>query len=193
MRPNCFLFCMNSSKDYVKGLWRICCGVIEQAVEAAMDVLLAYLPLRSPMGAEEGAALSSALAERALCCGRGQVEDKADEAAKVLLRCDLGEPAGRGAWLTLAARAGGLENEFFPPADNGGVGGNRGRSKAAIAASAPKAVAGCVRAMKATIDGAAAAASGGKAVAGNASVVAGGGESREAVRLSDCLILLSWS
>lgn len=132
-----------------------------------METLAAYLSLRSTMGADEGATLASSLAERALCCGRGSVESKADAAATALLSGHSGDLARRGAWLTLAARAGGLENEFFPPPLEGGSGGNgaRGKSKAAIAASAPKAVSGCVRAMSAAMKG-----SGGRsgAVAGSA-------------------------
>lgn len=103
------------------------------------------------MGAEEGAAITSALAERALCCGRAPVEAKADNAAEALLVGGSGELARRGAWLTLAARAGGLENEFFPPQSEAEGGGGGGRSKAAAAAAAPKAVAGCVRAMSAAM------------------------------------------
>lgn len=114
-----------------------------QAVDAAVDTLTAYLSLRSTMGAEEGAALTSALAERALCCGRGPVEAKADAAASALLTGGGGELARRGAWLVLAARAGGLENEFSPPESRGGA------RKATAAAAAPKAVSGCVRAMSA--------------------------------------------
>lgn len=114
-----------------------------------MDTLTAYLSLRSSMGAEEGAALASALAERALCCGRGPVEAKADTAATVLLGGGGGgELARRGAWLVLAARAGALENEFFPPTAAVEEGGAR---KVAAAAAAPKAVSGCVRAMSAAM------------------------------------------
>ncbi|CAM9327818.1 unnamed protein product, partial [Ectocarpus sp. 13 AM-2016] len=136
-----------------------------QAVDSAVDTLTAYLSLRSNMGAEEGSSLASALAERALCCGRAPVEAKADAAAATLLAAGGGSGglARRGAWLTLAARAGGLENEFFPPA---GDEGGRGRSK--VAAAAPKAVSGCVRAMSAGI---------GK----GRTVVAGGGDSRKEV------------
>ncbi|CAM9939967.1 unnamed protein product [Scytosiphon promiscuus] len=86
-----------------------------QAVDAAVETLGAYLSLRSTMGADEGATLASALAERALCCGKGSVESKADTAADALLGGGSGDLARRGAWLALAARAGGLENEFFPP------------------------------------------------------------------------------
>ncbi|CAM9215131.1 unnamed protein product, partial [Ectocarpus sp. 8 AP-2014] len=136
-----------------------------QAVDAAVDTLTAYLSLRSTMGAEEGSSLASALAERALCCGRAPVEAKADAAAATLLAGAGGSGglARRGAWLTLAARAGGLENEFFPPA---GEEGGRGRSK--VAAAAPKAVTGCVRAISAGME------KGG-------AVVAGGGDSRKEV------------
>lgn len=138
-----------------------------QAVDAAVDVLAAYLSCRSTMGAEEGASICSALAERALCCGRGPVECKADSAATVLLGGDVGELARRGGWFTLAARAGGLENEFFPPPVGEDEG--RGRKKAAIAAAAPKAVAGCVRAISAGVKG--------------RGVVAGGGDCRKEVRV----------
>ncbi|CAB1120609.1 unnamed protein product [Ectocarpus sp. CCAP 1310/34] len=136
-----------------------------QAVDAAVETLTAYLSLRSNMGAEEGSSLASALAERALCCGRAPVEAKADAAAATLLAGagGTGGLARRGAWLTLAARAGGLENEFFPPA---GEEGGLGRSK--VAAAAPKAVSGCVRAMSAGM---------GK----GRTIVAGGGDSREEV------------
>lgn len=125
-----------------------------KAVDAAVDTLAAYLPLRPAMGAEEGAALTSALAERALCCGRGPVEAKADAAAAALLTGGGGgggEFARRGAWLVLAARAGGLANEFFPPASAEPGGG--GARKAIVAAAAPKAVSGCVRAMSAAMKG----------------------------------------
>lgn len=119
------------------------------------------------MGAEEGAALASALAERALSCGRGPVEGKANSAATTLLSGDVGDLARHGAWLTLAARAGGLENDFFPPpvGEDGGL----GRKKAAVAAAAPKAVAGCVRAMIAGMKGR------------GENAVAGGGEARREV------------
>lgn len=118
-----------------------------------METLTAYVSLRSrsTMGAEEGAALASALAERALCCGRGAVEAKADAAAAALLAGGGGELARRGAWLVLAARAGGLENEFFPPPSSPESGGG-GARKAAAAAAAPKAVSGCVRAMSAAME-----------------------------------------
>lgn len=134
-----------------------------------MDVLVAYLSCRSTMGAEEGASICSALAERALCCGRGPVEGKADSAAAVLLGGDVGELARRGGWFTLAARAGGLENEFFPPPV--GEDGERGRKKVAVAAAAPKAVAACVRAISAGVKG--------------RGVVAGGGDCRKEVRMQN--------
>lgn len=122
------------------------------------------------MGAEEGAALSSTLAERALCCGRGPVEANAVSAAEALLGGSAGGPAQRGAWLALAARAGpGLENMFFPPAL--GEDGERGRSRAVAAAAAPKAVTGCVKAMSAAL---------GK---GGGDTVAGGEEARKEVGL----------
>lgn len=149
--------------------------ILTQAVDAAVEALSAYLSLRSSMGAEEGAAITSALAERALCCGRAPIEAKADNAAKALLVGDSGELARRGAWLTLAARAGGLENDFFPPqseAEGSSGGGRSGRSKAAAAAAAPKAVSGCVRAMSAAIK------EGGRADGG---VFSGAGDSRKEV------------
>ncbi|CAM9741943.1 unnamed protein product, partial [Hapterophycus canaliculatus] len=145
-----------------------------QAVEAAVETLAAYLFLRSTMGAEEGSELISALAERALCCGRGSVESKADAAAAALLGGGSGDLARRGAWLTLAARAGGLENEYFPPPpslEGDGGGGARGKSKAAVAAAAPKAVSGCVRAMSAAMQ------RGG----GSSGTVAGGADARKEV------------
>lgn len=121
----------------------------KQAVDAAVETLKAYLSSRSTMGAEEGAALASALAERALCCGRGPVEDKAISAAEALLSGVAGELAQRGAWLTLAARAGSLENMFFPPPL--GEDGERARTRVMVAAAAPKAVTGCVKAMSSAL------------------------------------------
>lgn len=136
------------------------------------------------MGAEEASALCSSLAERALCCGRAPVETKGDEAAQMMLSGDVGALARRGAWMMLAARAGGLENEFFPPAP--GEDGNAAASKkAAVAAAAPKAVAGCVRAMDLSIKSDAARV--GRDVHPSG-FVAGGGDSRREVR---CIFLLS--
>lgn len=142
-----------------------------KVVDAAVNTLTAFLASRSTMDSEETAALMSALAERALCCGRGPIEANADSAATMLLDGRLGQSAQRGAWLTLTARSGGAENEFFPPpagADSAGA-----RSKAAVAAAAPKAVGGCVRAMSSAMKGA------GSGVAGS---MAGGGECRREVR-----------
>lgn len=130
------------------------------------------------MGAEEASALCSSLAERALCCGRGPVETKGDEAARQMLSGDVGALARRGAWMMLAARAGGLENEFFPPPP-GEDGGAAASKKAAVAAAAPKAVAGCVRAMGVSIKSDAARA-GRNVQAGG--IVAGGGDARREVR-----------
>lgn len=133
-----------------------------------METLTAYLSLRSSMGAEEAAAITSALAERALCCGRAPVEAKADAAAEALLLGRSGELARRGAWLTLAARAGGLENDFFPP-QLGPERGGGGSKAAAAAAAAPKAVSGCVRAMSAAMkEGGRAGGGGGGGVFSNA-------------------------
>lgn len=130
------------------------------------------------MGAQEASSLCSSLAERALSCGRGPVETKADEAASVLMSGAAGALAQRGAWLTVAARAGGLENELFPPPP-GEDGGAAASKKAAVAAAAPKAVAGCVRAMSVAIKSDAVRAGGsGKGRA----FVAGGGESRREVK-----------
>lgn len=134
------------------------------------------------MGAEEGATITSALAERALCCGRAPIEAKADIAAKALLVGDSGDLARRGAWLTLAARASGLENDFFPPQSEaeGGGSGRSGKSKAAAAAAAPKAVSGCVRAMSVAIQ------AGGRA---GGDVFSGARDSRTEVGVGFCFSL----
>ncbi|CAM9773105.1 unnamed protein product, partial [Laminaria digitata] len=152
-----------------------------QAVDAAVETLKAYLSSRSTMGAEEGAALSSALAERALCCGRGPVEAKGVSAAEALLEGEAGELAQRGAWLVLAARAGSLENRFFPPPL--GEDGERARSRVMVAAAAPKAVEGCVKAMSAAL--------GKPREAGRGDALAGGEEARKEVYLAAKSLLSS--
>lgn len=137
-----------------------------------METLSAYLAARTEMGATEGAILASCLAERALCCARAPVEANACSTAVQLLSGAPGALASRGAWLMFAGRAGGLENEFFPPQSAGGDGS--ASKKAAMAAAAPKAVAGCVKAMVVAL----------KAGAGQTSLtsLAGGGDAREQVR-----------